>query len=124
MLNALLRLAEIDSGARRSGFVRVDAAAVAAEVVEYYEPADEQKGVVFSFETDGQTPVTGDPVLLAQAVSNLIDNSLKCVAEHGAIRVRFGQRVRRQPRHTRSGTRPEHRGRGRQAARRCAAAAR
>ena len=32
MFNALLRLAEIDSGARRSGFVRVDAAAVAAEV--------------------------------------------------------------------------------------------
>jgi len=93
MFNALLRLAEIDSGARRSGFVRVDAAAVAAEVVEYYEPAAEQKGVVFSFETDGQTPVTGDPVLLAQAVSNLIDNSLKCVAEHGAIRVRVGQRV-------------------------------
>jgi len=92
MLNALLRLAEIDSGARRSGFVRLDAAAVAAEVVEYYEPADEQQGVVFSFETDGQTPVTGDPVLLAQAVSNLIDNSLKCVAEHGAIRVRVGQR--------------------------------
>ena len=92
MLNALLRLAEIDSGARRSGFVRLDAAAVAAEVVEYYEPADEQRGVVFSFETDGQTPVTGDPVLLAQAVSNLIDNSLKCVAEHGAIRVRVGQR--------------------------------
>src|SRR5580765_7801624 len=92
MLNALLRLAEIDSGARRSGFVRLDAAAVAAEVVEYYEPADEQKGVVFSFETDGQTPVTGDPVLLALAVSNLIDNSLKCVAEHGAVRVRVGQR--------------------------------
>ena len=49
MFNALLRLAEIDSGARRSGFVRVDAAAVAAEVVEFYEPAAEQKGVVFSF---------------------------------------------------------------------------
>ena len=93
MFNALLRLAEIDSGARRSGFVRVDAAAVAAEVVEYYEPAAEQKGVVFSFEAQGDAAVAGDPVLLAQAVSNLIDNSLKSVAAHGAIRVQVGRRT-------------------------------
>jgi signal transduction histidine kinase len=93
MFNALLRLAEIDSGARRSGFVRVDAARVAAEVVEFYEPAAEQKGVVFSFQNGGEAPVAGDPVLLAQALSNLIDNSLKCVAERGAISVHVGRRA-------------------------------
>jgi signal transduction histidine kinase len=93
IFNALLRLAEIDSGARRSGFVRVDAAAVAAKVVEFYEPAAEQKGVSFSFEADGAAAVAGDPVLLAQAVSNLIDNSLKSVSEHGAISVRVGCRA-------------------------------
>lgn len=84
---ALLRLAELDTGARRSGFVQVDASRVAAEVVEFYEPAAEQKGVAFSFEARGAAPVAGDPVLLAQALSNLIDNSLKCVPERGAIRV-------------------------------------
>jgi signal transduction histidine kinase len=93
MFNALLRLAEIDSGARRSGFVRVDAAAVAAEVVEYYEPAAEQKGVVFSFAAAGDAAVAGDPVLLAQAVSNLIDNSLKSVPSRGAISVKVGRRA-------------------------------
>jgi len=91
IFNALLRLAEIDSGARRSGFVRVDAAAVAAEVVEFYEPAAEQKGVAFSFQANGEAAVAGDPVLLAQALSNLIDNSLKSVAERGAISVRVGR---------------------------------
>jgi signal transduction histidine kinase len=90
IFNALLRLAEIDSGARRSGFVRVDAARVAAEVVEFYEPAAEQKGVVVSFHSSGDAAVAGDPVLLAQAVSNLIDNSLKCVAERGTISVEVG----------------------------------
>jgi signal transduction histidine kinase len=93
IFSALLRLAEIDSGARRSGFVRVDAAAVAAEVVEFYEPAAEQKGVVFSFEAAGDAAVAGDPVLLAQALSNLIDNSLKSVSERGAISVRVGRRA-------------------------------
>ncbi len=63
---------------------------MAAEVVEFYEPAAEQKGVVFSFRTYGDAAVAGDPVLLAQAVSNLIDNSLKCVAENGAISVQVG----------------------------------
>ncbi|MGO9802406.1 MAG: sensor histidine kinase [Steroidobacteraceae bacterium] len=89
---ALLRLAELDTGARRSGFVQVDAARVAAEVVEFYEPAAEQKGVAFSFESTGEAAVAGDPVLLAQALSNLIDNSLKCVPERGAISVCVGRR--------------------------------
>jgi signal transduction histidine kinase len=89
---ALLRLAELDTGARRSGFVEVDAARVAAEVVEFYEPAAEQKGVVFSFRAGSVAPVAGDPVLLAQALSNLIDNSLKCVPERGAIEVRVDER--------------------------------
>ncbi|MGH8266151.1 MAG: ATP-binding protein, partial [Steroidobacteraceae bacterium] len=93
IFNALLRLAEIDTGARRSGFVRVDAAAVAAEVVEFYEPAAEQKGVTFSFQTTGDAAVAGDPVLLAQALSNLIDNSLKCVSARGAISVCVGRRT-------------------------------
>jgi len=89
---ALLRLAELDTGARRSGFVRLDASRVAAEVVEFYEPAAEQKGVTFSFESQGEAAVAGDPVLIAQALSNLIDNSLKCVPERGAIRVEVGRR--------------------------------
>src|SRR5262249_57405996 len=38
----------------------------------------------------GEAAVAGDPVLLAQALSNLIDNSLKCVAERGAISVQVG----------------------------------
>jgi len=67
IFTALLRLAEIDSGAS-SGFVRVDAAAVAAKVVEFYEPAAEQKGVAFSFAAAGDATVAGDPVLLAEAL--------------------------------------------------------
>ena len=92
IFSALLRLAELDTGARRSGFVQVDASRVAAEVVEFYEPAAEQKGVTFSFESAGDAAVAGDPVLIAQALSNLIDNSLKCVPERGAISVRVGKR--------------------------------
>jgi len=51
IFNALLRLAEIDTGARRSGFVQVDVVKVAAEAAEFYQPVAELKGVKLSFES-------------------------------------------------------------------------
>jgi signal transduction histidine kinase len=77
IFNALLRLAEIDSGMRRSGFVEVDVSALAAEVVELYQPVAELKGITLAYRTGGALAVSGDPVLLAQAIGNLIDNALK-----------------------------------------------
>jgi signal transduction histidine kinase len=87
IFNALLRLAEIDSGLRRSGFVPVDVAAVAAAAVEFYQPAAELKDMNLSLATGGAAPIRGDPVLLAQALGNLIDNALKYTPDHGTIAV-------------------------------------
>jgi signal transduction histidine kinase len=81
IFNALLRLAEIDTGMRRSGFVQVNANELVAEVVEFYSPAAELKGVTLSFASSGPVLVSGDPTLLAQAVGNLIDNALKYAGE-------------------------------------------
>jgi signal transduction histidine kinase len=87
IFNALLRLAEIDTGMRRSGFVQVNANELAAEVVEFYSPAAEVKDVTLSFASSGPVLVSGDPTLLAQAVGNLIDNALKYVGEPGVVKV-------------------------------------
>jgi signal transduction histidine kinase len=87
IFNALLRLAEIDTGMRRSGFVQVDANELAAEVVEFYSPAAEVKDVSLSFASDGPVLVSGDPTLLAQAVGNLIDNALKYAGVQGSVKV-------------------------------------
>ena len=61
IFNALLRLAEIDTGMRRSGFVQVNANELAAEVVEFYSPAAEVKDVALSFASNGPVSVSGDP---------------------------------------------------------------
>src|SRR6202166_5028752 len=85
IFDALLRLAEIDAGMRRSGFVALDIADLAANAVEFYAPAAELKDIDLEFRSDGALPVSGDPILLAQALGNLIDNALKYAPENGAI---------------------------------------
>ncbi len=87
IFDALLRLAEIDAGLRRSGFVTLDVADLAANAVEFYAPAAELKNIDLAFRSDGPVSVSGDPVLLAQALSNLIDNALKYAPVNGSIEV-------------------------------------
>jgi signal transduction histidine kinase len=87
IFDALLRLAEIDAGMRRSGFVSFDVSDLAANAVEFYEPAAELKNIDLVFRSAGALRISGDPVLLAQALSNLIDNALKYAPAHGVIEV-------------------------------------
>jgi signal transduction histidine kinase len=87
IFNALLRLAEIDAGMRRSEFVQVDVADIAAKAVEFCLPAAELKNLSLSFRDSGPVLARGDRLLLAQAVNNLIDNALKYVSDGGAIQV-------------------------------------
>jgi signal transduction histidine kinase len=65
IFDALLRLAEIDAGMRRSGFKTLDVADIAANAVEFYAPAAELKSIDLSFHSEGPALVSGDPVLLS-----------------------------------------------------------
>jgi signal transduction histidine kinase len=87
IFDALLRLAEIDAGMRRSGFVSLDVSDLAANAVEFYEPAAELKDIDLRMRSNGPLLVSADPVLLAQALSNLIDNALKYAPQRGSIEV-------------------------------------
>ena len=87
IFDALLRLAEIDSGMRRSGFVALDLTDLAANAVEFYAPAAELKEITLAYRSDRVLTVSGDPILLAQALGNLIDNALKYAPPNGRIEV-------------------------------------
>lgn len=87
IFNALLRLAEIDSGLRRAGFKTVDLAALVADTAELYGPAAEARGLSFTLETAPGLTADGDPSLLAQAVGNLLDNAIKYTPSGGNIRL-------------------------------------
>jgi signal transduction histidine kinase len=84
---ALMRIAEVESGARRAGFKNVDLSAVAADVAEFYEPLAEDKGVGFSSrsEIDTVMEIAGDPSLLFEAIGNLVDNAIKFTPPGGQV---------------------------------------
>jgi len=87
---ALLRIAEVESGARRAGFITVDLNTVAADVAEFYEPVAETKGTSLSLESapEGSAETAGDPTLLFEAISNLVENAIKYSPSGSSVRMR------------------------------------
>jgi hypothetical protein len=85
IFNALLRLAEIETGARRSGFIQLDVAEVAREAVDFYQPLAELKGITLSCSCESEIMIAGDSLLLSQAIGNLIDNAIKYMQKNGSI---------------------------------------
>ena len=83
--NALLRIARIESGSRRSAFGEVDVSQLADDVVELYEPLAAEKGQHLIVEADADARVRGDRDLLFQAVANLVDNAIKYTPDRGRI---------------------------------------
>ncbi|MGL4296602.1 MAG: sensor histidine kinase, partial [Aestuariivirga sp.] len=81
--NALLSIARAEAGQARSGLEPIDASQVIADVAELYEPTAEELGGNLQFDVAPDLNVRGDRQLLAQALSNLIDNALKYGAREG-----------------------------------------
>ena len=75
--DALLTIARVESGNRPVAMVRLDAAEIVAEVAELYEPVAEEEGVRLTVEADPGLAISANRELLAQALSNLVDNALK-----------------------------------------------
>jgi len=92
IFNALLRLAEIDSGLRRSGFSRVDIRTVAEEAAELYRPIIEERGASLALEAPESLGLEGDPFLIAQAIGNLLDNAAKVAPPESAVTLSVSRR--------------------------------
>src|SRR4029077_11582630 len=77
--NALLMIARAESGQARDNMSEFDAAEIAHDIGELYEPLAEEKGIVLKVEADTPAPLKGNRELISQALANLVDNSIKYV---------------------------------------------
>ncbi len=74
--SALLRIAELKSGARRSGFVDVNLTLILENLVTAYSASAEESGRKLILQVDRRLMMLGDRALLTQLFANLIENSL------------------------------------------------
>jgi signal transduction histidine kinase len=77
IFQALLRIAEIEAGARRSAFAPLDLAPLLADICELYAAAAEERGQTLAADVPPHLPAYGDRELIQQALANLLDNALK-----------------------------------------------
>jgi signal transduction histidine kinase len=86
-LATLLQIALAESGALLASPAAVDLGELASELVELFEPVAGAQGLALGCRREGTAIVQGNRQLLAQLLSNLIENSLKYVPAGGRIEV-------------------------------------
>lgn len=82
--NAVLRLSRVQAGATGS-FRRTDLRGIIDELAELYQPVCEDKNLSFTYEPEADLFVLADSHLIAQALSNLLDNAVKYTPAGGAV---------------------------------------
>jgi signal transduction histidine kinase len=91
LITALLRIGEIEGGRRRAAFEPVDLAVLAREIQDLYEPFAEEKAIRFIVSLAPVPLILGDPDLLCELLSNLVDNAIKFTAPGGQVSIALRQ---------------------------------
>jgi len=87
---ALLRIAQIEAGTRRSGFRELDLSAIFTTVVDAFAPAAEDAGKRLDVKIKPGIRVSGDRELLTQMLANLVDNAIRHTPAGTHIEVSLG----------------------------------
>lgn len=87
--SALLRISQVEAGARREAFRAVDLTEVVETVCDAYAPALEEGGRSITCEAAAGIGLEGDRDLLVQMFANLIENALGHTPNDTAVRVRL-----------------------------------
>jgi signal transduction histidine kinase len=93
-LATLLQIAQAESGMAAANRATVDLAELVTDIGELYEPAAREKSMTLRVQSTGDCQVQGNRQLLAQAVANLVENSLKYIPAGGRIEIQ-ARRVER-----------------------------
>lgn len=83
--NALLNIAQMESGVQRDDWTEVDLSTLTDELAELYTAVAEEQGLALNHYAEPGLHVHGNRQLLAQAMTNLLDNAVKYTPEGGNI---------------------------------------
>ena len=75
--SALLRIAQIEAGARKSKFQSLDLATILHDVTDVYRDVAEDAGQVLTVGPVSEGRISGDAELLTQMFANLIENAIR-----------------------------------------------
>jgi signal transduction histidine kinase len=81
--DALLMIARAESGHARDDMNEFDAAGVAHDIGELYEPLADDKGLALKVDAPAAAPLKGNRELVSQALANLVDNAIKYAKPNG-----------------------------------------
>ena len=87
MINALLEISQIETGALRKNWSKVDLTSVVYEALEFYRPMAEEKNINLSLKIEKGVVISGNKHLISQSILNLLDNAVKYTQEGGEIDV-------------------------------------
>ena len=85
IFQSLLSLGQAEAGSLKIRKKLLNLAQLLEDIIELYGPLAEDKGLVFDARSAPDLAIEGDRQLLAQALSNLLDNAVKYVPEGGKI---------------------------------------
>jgi signal transduction histidine kinase len=85
MFSSLLRISQIEAHDRTAAFRAIDLGEIVREVVELFDAAAEENGVSLDANGDCGVMINGDRDLLFDALSNLVDNSIKHGRKGGRV---------------------------------------
>ncbi len=75
--NALLMISQVESGARAVQLEAIPLAPILRDVHELFEPSTEESGIELVLDIDAEIDARANRELIAQALTNLLDNALK-----------------------------------------------
>lgn len=84
---ALLRISQIESGAKRENFTKLNLSQILNDVIELYEPLAVDKKIQLKFDIEADVQLFGDKDLLFQMLANLMDNAIKYTPDNESITV-------------------------------------
>jgi signal transduction histidine kinase len=87
MLNTLMDISEVETGAMKLNLKRVDVTELARQLTDFYAEVAEDRGLTIRLSAKGSCETVADENRLRQAVANLLDNAVKYTPAGGRVEV-------------------------------------